>query len=103
MPVYAVFLIVFFVLPTLILGWLLRAELRRYRRTVLWCLAFVYTIGVGWDWLSVRTGVWRYDSAPTLGVWIDGLPVEELVGFYVFGTLFTAGVALLALKRSGHV
>lgn len=103
MPVYALFLIVFFALPALALGWLLRAELRRYRRTLLWCLAFVYTIGAGWDWLSVRTGVWRYDSAPTLGIWIDGLPIEEFVGFYAFGTLLIAGVALLALGRSDHV
>jgi hypothetical protein len=47
--------------------------------------------------------VWRYDSAPTLGVWIAGLPIEELVGFYVFGTLLIVGVALLALGRSRRV
>lgn len=103
MPVYALFLIVFFALPALVLGWFMRTEIRRYRRTLLWCLAFVYTIGAAWDWLSVRTGVWRYDSAPTIGVRIDGLPIEEFVGFYVFGTLLIATVVLLALKISKHV
>jgi len=102
-PVFAWFLLVFFVVPALALGWVLRVEMARYRRTIVWCLAFVYTIGAGWDWLSVRTGVWRYDSAPTLGVWIAGLPIEELVGFYVFGTLLIVGVALLALGRSRRV
>lgn len=103
MPVYALFLVIFFALPALALGWLVRAELRRYRRTMVWCLAFVFTIGAGWDWLSVRTGVWRYDSSATLGVWIDGLPIEEFVGFYVVGTMLIAAVVLLALKISKHV
>jgi len=103
MPVYALFLVVFFALPALVLGWLLRTEIRRYARTILWCLIFVYTFGAVWDWLSVRTGVWRYDSAPTLGVWIDGLPIEEFLGFYIFGTLLIAGIALYALKRSNDV
>ena len=103
MYAYALFLLVFFVLPVLALGWLLRRDLHRYRRTLLWCLGFVCTLGAAWDWLAVRTGVWRYDSAPTLGVWIDGLPIEEFVGFYIFGTLLIALVALFILRRFGRV
>ncbi|MFQ5690882.1 MAG: lycopene cyclase domain-containing protein [Gemmatimonadota bacterium] len=103
MPPFLTFLVEFFVLPALVLGWVSRTELRRYRRTLLWCLLFVYTAGLAWDWLSVRTGVWRYDSARTLGIWRDGLPVEELVGFYLSGTLLVFLVVLLALKRSKHV
>ena len=98
MSVYAVFLLTFFVGPALALGWLVRRELRRYRRTVLWAFVFTGTIGLLWDWLSVRTGVWRYDARPTLGVWVGGLPIEEFVGFYLFGTLLIIEVALLALR-----
>ncbi len=103
MPVYAIFLLSFFVVPVLVLAWVLRAAIRRYPRTILWSLAFVYVIGLPWDWLSVRTGVWRYDTAPTLGVWFDGLPIEELAGFYVFGTLFVVLAVLAALRRSPRV
>jgi hypothetical protein len=38
-----------------------------------------------------------------LGVWIDGLPIEEFVGFYVFGTLLIIGVPLLLIERVEHV
>ncbi len=45
MPVYLLFLLAFFVLPVLLLGWTLRRNLGRYRRTIGWSLAFVFTIG----------------------------------------------------------
>ncbi len=83
MPVYLVYLLVFFGIPIIILALFRGKYFRRYRRTFLWCLAAVFFIGGLWDWLSVRTGLWRYDSAPTLGVWFAGLPVEEFVGFYL--------------------
>jgi len=98
MPVYLVFLLTFFAVPALLFGWLRRKEILRYWRTVLWCLVFVYTIGGLWDWLSYRTGVWRYDTARTVGIWLDGLPVEEFVGFYVLGTLFIIAVVFTVLR-----
>lgn len=103
MLVYLVFLLVFFVPPVLVIGWLLRRRWKYVKRTVLWSLLFVYTVGFLWDWLAVQTGVWRYDSAETLGVWVGGLPVEEFVGFYVFGTLLLVGVPLLLCEGSDHV
>ncbi|MFC1557014.1 lycopene cyclase domain-containing protein [candidate division KSB1 bacterium] len=103
MYVYLNFLLIFFVVPVIILGFLLRNEIRKYSKTILWCLFFVYTLGLLWDWLSVRTGIWRYDSAPSLGLWIDGLPVEEYIGFYVFGTLFICGTVLNLRKKSTNV
>jgi lycopene cyclase domain-containing protein len=96
---YLLFLLIFFGLPTLLLGWPLRRLIARYRRTGLWLLCFVCTVGWFWDWLSVRTGVWRYDTAPTLGLWLGGLPVEELAGFYALGAAFMLVVALAALRR----
>ena len=99
MYVYLIFLLLFFGLPLLVIGWFVRRELRRYRRTVLWCLVFVYTIGWFWDWLSIKTGVWRYDSAETVGFWLGGMPVEEFIGFYVLGSLLIVGVVFSVLKR----
>ncbi|MFC1477332.1 lycopene cyclase domain-containing protein [candidate division KSB1 bacterium] len=103
MYAYTYFLLVFFLVPCALLYVALRHELRRYKRTILWCFVFVFTIGLVWDWLAVRTDVWRYDSAPTLGLWIDGLPVEEFIGFYVLGTFLIIGVVLLIRKRLRNV
>ena len=103
MPVYLVFLIIFFVMPVFLIGWLLRNRLRKLKRTIFWCLFFTFTLGFFWDWLAVQTGVWRYDSAQTLGIWLWGLSIEEIVGFYVFGTLLLVGVPLLLIARNEDV
>ena len=103
MFVYLYFLLIFFAVPVLIIGWYLRKDIKNYRRTILWCLVFVYTIGLLWDWLSFKTGVWRYDSAPTVGIWIDGLPAEEFIGFYLLGTFLITGVTLIIRKKFTHV
>ena len=100
---YLVFLLIFFGAPVLLLGWRLRRQIVRYRGTALWLLFFVYTAGWFWDWLSARTGLWRYDTAPTLGWWIGGLPVEEFVGFYLLGTAFMFLTVLAVLRRTRHV
>ena len=102
-PVYFLYLLVFFVVPVCVLAWLLRAQVKTYRRTLLWTLLFIYTFGALWDWLSVQTGLWNYDTADSLGVWILGLPIEEFVGFYVFGTMLIALVALYFLRKESHV
>ena len=103
MPVYLIYLLVFFVLPVLVLGWQLRDVIGEYKRTIAWSLFFIYTLGFIWDWLCVRTGVWRYDSAPNLGIWLLGLTAEEFVGFYVFGTLLIVAVVLVFLRKADHV
>ena len=100
---YALFLLIFFGLPALLLGWRVRREILRYRRTALWLLCFVCTAGSVWDWLSWRTGLWRYDAAPTLGLWIGGLPVEEFLGFYLLSTALMVCVVLAVLRRTRHV
>ena len=103
MFVYLYFLLIFFAVPVLIIGWYLRKDIKNYRRTIFWCLVFVYTIGLLWDWLSFKTGVWRYDSAPTVGIWIDGLSAEEFIGFYLLGTFLITGVILIIRKKLTHV
>jgi lycopene cyclase domain-containing protein len=100
---YLFFLLLFFAVPVLPLAWLCRKDLSRYRWTAFWSLIFVCTIGTVWDWLSWKTGVWRYDSGPTLGPWLGGLPVEEFVGFYLLGTLLIVLVSFLFLRGDRHV
>lgn len=101
MPVYLAFLLGLVALPAVVIAVAARRSLWQHRRTFAWSLAFVVTAGGAWDWLSWRTGVWRYDTAPTLGIWLSGLPIEEFLGFYVFGTLLIVCTALLALERVG--
>jgi len=100
---YLGFLLLFFVLPLIPLAWFCRRELVRYRRTVSWSLVFVCAIGGPWDWLSWKTGVWRYDSGRTIGPWLQGLPAEEFVGFYLLGTLLVVVVTLSLLRGRDHV
>lgn len=102
-PVYFIYLLVFFVVLVCVLTWLLWNQVKTYRRTLLWTLLFIYTLGAIWDWLSVQTGSWNYDTADTLGIWILGLPIEEFVGFYVFGPLLIALLALYFLRKESHV
>ncbi len=100
---YLLFLLLFFVVPGVPLAWICRKELARYRTTALWSLFFVCTIGAVWDWLSWKTGVWRYDSGRTLGPWLGGLPAEEFIGFYLLGTLLIFVVSVLILRGGRHV
>jgi len=100
---YLAFLLLFFLLPLVPLAWLCRRSLVRYRRTLAWSLAFVCLIGGPWDWLSWKTGVWRYDSSPTVGLWLQGLPVEEFAGFYLLGTLLIVTLSLGLLRGRSHV
>jgi lycopene cyclase domain-containing protein len=100
---YLVFLLLFFAVPGLPLAWARRKDLVRYRKTALWSLFFVCTIGAVWDWLSWKTGVWRYDSGQTLGPWLGGLPAEEFIGFYLLGTLLIVLVSFLFLRGGRHV
>jgi lycopene cyclase domain-containing protein len=96
---YLGFLLIFFGVPALVLAFYVRREIARYWRTGVWVLASVYAGGFFWDWLSWRTGLWRYDTAPTLGLWIGGLPVEEYAGFYILSSAFMFFVALATLRR----
>lgn len=103
MPVYLIYLSIFFLPPVLVLGWLLRDRWPHVKRTVLWSLLFTFTFGLVWDWFAVQTGLWRYDSAPTIGIWFYGLPIEEFIGFYVLGTLLIIGVPLVLIERTENV
>ena len=98
MPIYLIYLAVFFALPAAILWAVYKKEFSKYKKTILWSLFFVFTLGWFWDWMSYKTEVWKYDSAKTAGVWISGIPIEEFIGFYLFGTLLILSVILTVRK-----
>lgn len=97
MPVYLVFLTIFFMIPTSILWFFFWPTLVRYPATLLLTVIATFLFGVPWDTLSVMTGLWRYDSSPTLGIWFGppagGLPLEE----YFFTLLFPIFVVTVTI------
>ena len=81
MPVYLVFLAIFFWLPLVALWVTHRELLWRYRRTLALVLVPTFLLGVPWDILSVVTGLWWYDTGvPSLNIWpTPWLPLEEFL------------------------
>jgi lycopene cyclase domain-containing protein len=84
---YIVWLALFIGLPLLALlaaGW---RPVWRQRRALGWALAGALVGGWAWDALIVRMGVWFYNPARIVNLWIAGLPLEEW--------LWIAGVTLM--------
>lgn len=83
------------VLGTLPLEYFYRARVwRRIRQTALSVLP-VAAVFVTWDYLAAAAGWWWFDPAYLTGIWVGGLPIEELVFFVVIpvcGILTLEGV-----------
>lgn len=99
MPVYLRFLIIFFLLPTLVFAATRFPHLKKYPKTFSLVVFFTFLFGVPWDTLSVKTGLWWYDAAPTLGIWWGVLPLEEYF-FTLLFPIFVVTVTLLITKRA---
>ena len=102
MSVYLIFLAIFFFLPTFLLWFVWWQTLWHYKKVFLYTLIPTCLFGVPWDLLSVKSGLWGYDSAPTLGIWVfgthaTGLPIEEL-GFTLLFPIFLTTVVIVAKK-----
>lgn len=98
MPVYLRFLIIFFLLPIIIFAATRFSCLKKYPKTFVLAVFFTFLFGVPWDTLSVKTGLWWYGAAPTLGIWLGVLPLEE----YFFTLLFPIFVVSLTLIFKQH-
>ncbi|MDP3093568.1 MAG: lycopene cyclase domain-containing protein [bacterium] len=102
MPVYLKFLLIFFLFPTVLFWLKFFPFLRKYKKTFLLTVFFAFIFGVPWDMLSVKTGLWWYDAAPTLGVWFgpsgSGLPLEEYLFILIF-PMFVATITLIIRER----
>ena len=99
MPVYLVFLVLFFVAPLAFFWFFSWQTLLRYKRTFLLTTLTTLLFGVPWDTLSVVSGLWRYDSSPTLGIWFGPLPLEE----YFFTLVFPIFVVTVTIVVREHI
>jgi lycopene cyclase domain-containing protein len=95
---YLVWLLLFIGLPILILAAIWRRQLWVQRRALAWITLGALVGGWAWDALSVRWEVWRYDPNNITGVWVLGLPLEELL-WIVGVTVMFGGLTVVLAER----
>ncbi|MCW2539496.1 MAG: lycopene cyclase domain protein [Frankiales bacterium] len=79
------------------LEFLLRVRVyRRWRRLTL-ALLPGFVLGVSWDLYAVHAGQWHFDRRRLIGLWIAGLPLEEVLFFVVVP--ICAVLSLEAVRR----
>lgn len=92
---YSLFLILFVILPTVVLFFLMRRTIR-WRHVgllaILATIAVVYT--TPWDNYLVATGVWYYDPKLVMGITLGYVPIEEYT-FFILQTFMSGMFALL--------
>jgi lycopene cyclase domain-containing protein len=91
MYLYLQLLCVFVILPNIILLYLNRKQINL--RTLLLSLLLLFLVGVVWDQLSVRMGLWSFSQDEILGN-LFGLPIEEYL-FFLFVPLLCINIFLL--------
>lgn len=95
--IYFTWFTIFVFLPSLLLFLKFRKVYQPYPKTLFLLVVFCFLIGLPWDILAVKTGVWSFGQEQTLGVLIAGLPLEEIL-FLVFVPLLAGLTGLAILK-----
>jgi lycopene cyclase domain-containing protein len=83
-------MIVFAVIPSLVLLYMNRDKIRG--KSLLIALIVLFCVGVIWDQLSVRLGIWSFSEQEVIGYFL-GMPVEEYL-FMIFVPLLVITVYL---------
>ncbi len=91
---YIGLMLVFAIIPSLILLYLLRDKIN-FRNLVI-SLFILFIVGVIWDQISVRLGIWSFSQDKILGN-LFGIPIEEYL-FIIFVPLFTITVYTFITK-----
>ena len=91
---YIGLMLVFAIIPSLILLYFLRDRINMKNLTIALFLLFV--VGVIWDQISVRLGIWSFSQDKILGN-LFGIPIEEYL-FIIFVPLFTITIYTLINK-----
>ena len=85
---------VFAVIPSLVLLYLLRKSINF--RNLFISVIILFIIGVVWDQISVRMGIWSFSQDKTVGN-LFGMPIEEYI-FMIFVPLLVITVYTLISK-----
>ncbi|MCK4902417.1 MAG: lycopene cyclase domain-containing protein [Thermoplasmatales archaeon] len=91
---YIGLMLVFAIIPSLILLYLLRDRIKLKNLAIALFLLFI--VGVIWDQISVRLGIWSFSQDKILGN-LFGIPIEEYL-FIIFVPLFTITIYTLINK-----
>jgi lycopene cyclase domain-containing protein len=83
-------MMIFAVIPSLILLYLNRDKI--HGKSLLIALIILFFVGVIWDQLSVRLGIWSFSEDKVVGYFL-GMPVEEYL-FMIFVPLLVISVYL---------
>lgn len=89
-------MLIFAIIPSLILLYLLRAKIN-FKNLVI-CLFILFIVGVIWDQISVRLGIWSFSQDNILGN-LFGIPIEEYL-FFIFVPLLVITVYTLINKNN---
>ena len=85
---------IFAVIPSLILLYILRNRINLKNLGI--SLFILFIIGVLWDQLSVRLGIWSFSDEKVIGN-LFGIPIEEYI-FFIFVPLLVITVYTLINK-----
>ena len=88
---YILLMLIFSVIPSLILLYILRNKINF--KNLITTLFILFIIGVVWDQVSVRLGIWSFSQDKILGN-LFGIPIEEYL-FVVFVPLLVITIYVL--------
>ena len=87
-------MLIFAVIPSVILLYLLRDKIVFKNLAI--ALVILFFIGVIWDQISVRLGIWSFSDDKIVGN-LFGIPIEEYL-FFIFVPLLVISVYTLINK-----
>ena len=91
---YIGLMLVFAIIPSLILLYLLRDRINL--KNLALTLFILFVVGIIWDQISVRLGIWSFSQGKIIGN-LFGMPIEEYL-FVIFVPLFVITVYTLINK-----
>jgi lycopene cyclase domain-containing protein len=91
---YIILMTIFAVIPSLILLFILRKRINLKNLGI--SLLILFIIGVLWDQISVRLGIWSFSEEKIIGNFF-GIPIEEYI-FFIFVPLLVISVYTLVNK-----
>lgn len=91
---YIGLMLIFAIIPSLILLYYLRDKIR-FKNLII-TLFILFIVGVLWDQISVRLGIWSFSQDKIMGN-LFGIPIEEYL-FIIFVPLFSITVYMLIKK-----
>ena len=94
MYIYIALMLVFAVIPSIILLYVLRDRIVLKNLAI--ALFILFFIGVIWDQISVKLGIWNFSDDKIVGN-LFGIPIEEYL-FFIFVPLLVIAVYTLINK-----